>query len=96
MCDIQEWLKVHPAISIRMMEITLGLPIGTVRVTDKRGIPKKYIEDIKHFLSVYGYITSSVSERREYFFRNNVFGCMEGKLFRRAVIKDDDKFYPID
>ena len=96
MCDIQEWLRLHPAISIRMMEITLGLPIGTVRVTSNRSIPLKYVEEIKSFLRIYGYITSSVSERKEYFFRNGVFGYMEGKLFRRVISKDADKFYLID
>ena len=93
MCEIKEWLKEHPAISIRMMEKTLGLPIGIVRVKGKKPIPLKYIKDIKRWLGEYGMLSDCKPERKQYFLRNDRLVYMEEGLWRRKNIGDDIPLY---
>ena len=93
MCEIKDWLSEHPAISVRMMEKTLGLPIGTVRVRSKRAIPERYKKDIKQWLGEYGMLSDCKSERKQYFLRNDRLVYKEDGLWRRKNIGDDIPLY---
>lgn len=93
MCDIKDWLIEHPAISIRYMEKSLGLPIGIVRVRSEKPIPSKYRHSILLFLKEYGMINDCVSKRKEYFFRNNHIVTKEDGLFRKKDIGENTPLY---
>ena len=93
MCEIKEWLKDHPAISIRRMEKDLMLPVGIVRVMGEKPIPLKYKEDIKKWLVGYGMINDCVPMRKQYFLRQDHLVYKEEGLWRRKNIDDNTPLY---
>ena len=51
---IKDFLKTHPAIKISSIEVLLKIPAGTIRPTEERPIPKKYIKLLTVVLKEYG------------------------------------------
>lgn len=65
--DVVLFLKSHPAISVRRLEETLGIPLTTIsgalakrkKKKDRRKIPKKYLKLIVKELEKYGFINQN-------------------------------------
>lgn len=50
---VEEWLACHPLIKLKVIENILSMPVGTLR--KGKTIPDKWVKQIEHLLSKYGY-----------------------------------------
>ena len=54
--SIKSFLKDHSLISISGLEKLIKMPVGTIRISDNRTIPEKYIKQIGSILVNYGLV----------------------------------------
>lgn len=58
---IVKFLRKHPLISVRMLEIRCGIPETTLcnAIAGRRKIPKKHFSALENELKNYGYVSTN-------------------------------------
>jgi len=82
MCDIKDFLRVHPLINLHGLEQQSSVPLSTIKLNSDRPIPGKYIQLLKDTLKGYGLIDKACPKEdivmipigKTYIYRNKGFG----------------------